>query len=102
MPAPISITVPCAGLSEKIVREACGLSAAELHALMGDVIGAPRDYSMPIHASAAIFTATGVRNLAAHLGLAVTVIDQATPLPTHSRPPRRAQDGYQPTEETLP
>lgn len=91
MTTALSITVPVAGLSEKIVREAFGLSVAELHALMGDKIGSPRDYSMPIHEPAAIFTPAGVRNLAAHLGREVQVIDQAA----------RAQDGYQREPEEM-
>lgn len=78
-----TLIVPLGGLAERFVFEALGLSSATVYPLHGDVIGSPRDYLF--RGAGHIYTAEGVRRIAAHFGIQVEVVTEPAPPPP--RPP---------------
>jgi hypothetical protein len=71
-----TIVVPTGGLSERFVFGELGLTFDQVQPLYGDAIGSPRDYIY--FGSGTIFTAEGVRRLAAHFGIDVEVTDHVS------------------------
>ena len=66
--------VPALGLGERCVMDALGVTWGQLQPLYGHEIGAPRDYVW--RRTGSVFTAEGVRRLAAHFGLLVDVVSE--------------------------
>lgn len=70
---PKIIAVPPEGIALTVLLGQIGLTFDQVNPLLGQELGAPRDYSMPAGARCLVFTKAGVLRMASLFGVAVEI-----------------------------